>query len=62
MIELNLGLPQDGVLSLIGGISVALALGAGVNFGGEFVRAFQRVGLGASGRGARPAARRTRGY
>ncbi|GAA0364503.1 threonine/serine exporter family protein [Actinoallomurus spadix] len=62
MIELNLGLPQDGVLSLIGGISVALALGAGVNLGGEFVRAFQRVGLGVSGRGARPAARRTRGY
>jgi uncharacterized membrane protein YjjP (DUF1212 family) len=62
MIELNLGLPQAGVLSLIGGMSVALALGAGVNLGGEFIRAFQRVGLGMSGRGARPAARRTRGY
>ncbi|MFL6053890.1 MAG: threonine/serine exporter ThrE family protein [Actinoallomurus sp.] len=62
MIELNLGLPQAGVLSLIGGMSVALALGAGVNLGGEFIRAFQRVGLGVSGRGARPAARRTRGY
>jgi uncharacterized membrane protein YjjP (DUF1212 family) len=62
MIELNTGGPQVGVLSLIGAISVALALGAGVNLGGELVRAFQRIGLGGSGRGARPAARRTRGY
>lgn len=62
MIELNGGAPVQGVLTLIGGISVALALGAGVNLGGELVRAFQRVGLGGSGRGARPAARRTRGY
>jgi len=62
MIQLNGGAPSQGVLTLIGGISVALALGAGVNLGGEFVRAFQRVGVGGSGRGARPAARRTRGY
>jgi uncharacterized membrane protein YjjP (DUF1212 family) len=62
MIELNTGAPQVGVLSLIGAISVALALGAGVNLGGELVRAFQSVGMGGSGRGARPAARRTRGY
>lgn len=62
MTQLNSGAPSEGVLTLIGGISVALALGAGVNLGGEFVRAFQRVGLGGSGRGARPAARRTRGY
>ena len=62
MIELNGGAPFQGMLTMIGGISVALALGAGVNLGGEFVRAFQRVGLGGSGRGARPAARRTRGY
>jgi len=62
MIELNGGSPSQGVLTLIGGISVALALGGGVNLGGEFVRAFQHVGLGGSGRGARPAARRTRGY
>jgi uncharacterized membrane protein YjjP (DUF1212 family) len=62
MIQLNAGAPSQGVLTLIGGISVALALGAGVNLGGEFVRAFQRVGVGGSGRGARPAARRTRGY
>src|SRR3569833_1506375 len=62
MIELNGGEPSQGVLTLVGGVSVALALGAGVNLGGEFVRAFQRVGLGGSGRGARPAARRTRGY
>lgn len=62
MLELNTGAAQQGLLSLIGGISVALALGAGVNLGGEFVRAFQRVGISGSGRGARPAARRTRGY
>jgi uncharacterized membrane protein YjjP (DUF1212 family) len=62
MVELNTGDPQAGVLSLIGALSVALALGAGVNLGGELVRAFQRVGLSASGRWARPAARRTRGY
>jgi uncharacterized membrane protein YjjP (DUF1212 family) len=62
MIEINTGGPRTGVLSLITAISVALALGAGVNLGGEFVRAFQRVGLGGWGRGARPAARRTRGY
>lgn len=62
MIQLNGGAPSQGMLTLIGGISVALALGAGVNLGGEFVRAFQRVGVGGSGRGARPAARRSRGY
>lgn len=62
MIQLNGGAPSEGVLTLIGGVSLALALGAGVNLGGEFVRAFQRVGVGGSGRGARPAARRTRGY
>ncbi|MCP9949410.1 threonine/serine ThrE exporter family protein [Actinomadura madurae] len=62
MVELNTGSPQAGVLSLITAVSVALALGAGVNLGGELVRAFQRVGLSASGRWARPAARRTRGF
>ncbi|MDL4775093.1 MULTISPECIES: threonine/serine ThrE exporter family protein [Thermomonosporaceae] len=62
MVQLNTGQGQAGVLSLIGAISVALALGAGVNLGGELVRAFQRVGLSASGRWARPAARRTRGF
>ncbi|MFI0350592.1 threonine/serine exporter ThrE family protein [Actinomadura sp. 9N407] len=62
LVELNTGDPQEGMLSLIGALSVALALGAGVNLGGELVRAFQRVGFGGSGRWARPAARRTRGY
>ncbi|MGH3388848.1 MAG: threonine/serine ThrE exporter family protein [Actinomadura sp.] len=62
MVELNTGSPQTGLLSLIGALSVALALGAGVNLGGELVRAFQRVGLSASGRLDRPAARRTRGF
>ncbi len=62
VIELNTGAPQQGLLSLISGISAALALAAGVNLGGEFVRAFQRAGMTGSGSGARPAARRTRGY
>lgn len=62
MVELNTGSPDSGVLSLIGAVSVALALAAGVGLGGEFVRAFQSVGLSASGRWARPAARRTRGF
>ncbi|MBX6768656.1 MAG: threonine/serine exporter family protein, partial [Actinomadura rubrobrunea] len=62
MVELNTGAPQAGMLSLIGALSTALALGAGLNLGSELVRAFQRIGLGASGRWARPAARRTRGY
>ena len=62
MVELNTGSPQSGVLSLIGALSVALALGAGVNLGGELVRAFQHVGLTAGGRWTRPAARRTRGF
>ncbi|MGI5164054.1 threonine/serine ThrE exporter family protein [Spirillospora sp. CA-253888] len=62
MVELNTGSAQEGALSLVAALSVALALGAGVNLGGELVRAFQTVGLSASGRWARPAARRTRGY
>ncbi|MBA9001342.1 MULTISPECIES: threonine/serine ThrE exporter family protein [Thermomonospora] len=62
MVELNSGSPQSGLLSLIGALSVALALAAGVNLGGELVRAFRRFGLSASGRWARPAARRTRGF
>ncbi|SEG31621.1 Uncharacterized membrane protein YjjP, DUF1212 family [Thermomonospora echinospora] len=62
MVELNTGAPRHGLLSLIGALSVALALAAGVNLGGELVRAFRRIGLSASGRWARPAARRTRGY
>ncbi|WP_019631148.1 threonine/serine ThrE exporter family protein [Actinomadura atramentaria] len=62
MVELNTGDAAGGALSLVGALSVALALAAGVNLGGELVRAFQRVGMGVSGRGARPAARRTRGF
>ncbi|MBW8484858.1 threonine/serine exporter family protein [Actinomadura sp. PM05-2] len=63
MVELNTrDGAAEGALSLVSALSVALALGAGVNLGGELVRAFQRVGLSASGRWARPAARRTRGF
>ena len=62
MVELNTHSPEAGMLSLVGALSVALALGAGVNMGGELVRAFQRVGLGISSRRSRPAARRTRGF
>ncbi|GHC86621.1 membrane protein [Nocardiopsis terrae] len=50
-----------GLLSLAEAIMVALALGAGVNLGGELVRAFQRGGLAGAGMRSRPAARRTRG-
>ncbi|GAA1541433.1 threonine/serine exporter family protein [Actinomadura kijaniata] len=62
MVELNTGEAAAGALSLVAALSTALALGAGVNLGTELVRAFQRVGLSAGGRWARPAARRTRGY
>ncbi|MXQ66530.1 threonine/serine exporter family protein [Actinomadura rayongensis] len=62
MVELNSGDAATGALSLVGALSIALALAAGVNLGGELVRAFQHVGLSVSGRGARPAARRTRGF
>ncbi|GAA3729042.1 threonine/serine exporter family protein [Salinactinospora qingdaonensis] len=50
-----------GLLSLSEAVAVGLALGAGVNLGGELVRAFQRGGLAGAGRQTRPAARRTRG-
>ncbi|RFU42966.1 threonine/serine exporter family protein [Actinomadura logoneensis] len=62
MVELNTGSAQQGAQTLVAALSVALALGAGVNLGNELVRAFQSVGLSASGRWARPAARRTRGF
>ncbi|MEV4253037.1 threonine/serine exporter family protein [Spirillospora sp. NPDC049652] len=62
MVELNTGSAQQGAQTLVAALSVALALGAGVNLGSELVRAFQSVGLSASGRWARPAARRTRGF
>ncbi|MFG2003146.1 threonine/serine exporter ThrE family protein [Spirillospora sp. NPDC048911] len=62
MVEINTGSPENGMLSLVAALSVGLALGAGVQLGSELVRAFQRVGLSASGRWARPAARRTRGF
>ncbi|WP_223830533.1 threonine/serine exporter family protein [Nocardiopsis quinghaiensis] len=50
-----------GLLSLAEAVMVGLALGAGVNLGGELVRAFQRGGLAGAGMRSRPAARRTRG-
>lgn len=62
MVELNGESPHTGLLSLIGALSVGLALAAGVNLGSELVRAFRRFGLSASGRSGRPAARRTRGF
>src|SRR5690606_25348387 len=62
MVELNTGSPDSGVLSLIGAVSVALALGAGAGLGGESGRAFKGVGVSASRRWARPGARLRRGY
>ncbi|MBR8744120.1 threonine/serine exporter family protein [Nocardiopsis sp. MG754419] len=61
LIEITQGSPLEGMLSLAEAIVVALALGAGVNLGGELVRAFQRGGLAGAGMRSRPAARRTRG-
>ncbi|AFR05988.1 MULTISPECIES: threonine/serine exporter family protein [Nocardiopsis] len=61
LIEITQGTAVAGMLSLAEAIMVALALGAGVNLGGELVRAFQRGGLAGAGMRGRPAARRTRG-
>ncbi|PRX98577.1 threonine/serine ThrE exporter family protein [Allonocardiopsis opalescens] len=62
VIDLNLGAPSAGLLGLAQAVFVALALGAGVNFGGELIRAFYRGGWIGTGFARRPAARRTRGY
>ncbi|MFC4564647.1 threonine/serine exporter ThrE family protein [Nocardiopsis mangrovi] len=61
LLEITLGHPVDGLLSVAEAVAIGLALGAGVNLGGELVRAFQRGGLAGSGRRSRPAARRSRG-
>ncbi|MQA96098.1 MAG: threonine/serine exporter family protein [Streptosporangiales bacterium] len=62
LLEITQGDLDGGVLSLVQAISIALALGAGVNLGGELVRAFSRGGQPGAGPGRRPAARRTRGF
>jgi uncharacterized membrane protein YjjP (DUF1212 family) len=61
LIEITQGTTLTGLLSIAEAVTVALALGAGVNLGGELVRAFQRGGLAGAGMRSRPAARRTRG-
>ncbi|WP_046468192.1 threonine/serine exporter family protein [Allosalinactinospora lopnorensis] len=61
LLQITLGDVVTGLLSLSEAVAVGLALGAGVNLGGELVRAFQRGGLAGAGRRHRPAARRTRG-
>ncbi|MDA8371517.1 MAG: threonine/serine exporter family protein [Nocardiopsaceae bacterium] len=61
LLEMTLGQPVSGLLSLSEAVAVGLALGAGVNLGGELVRSFQRGGLAGAGRRGRPAARRSRG-
>src|SRR5690606_6291127 len=61
LLEVTLGHPANGLLTISEAVAVGLALGAGVNLGGELVRAFQRGGLAGAGRRHRPAARRTRG-
>ncbi|WP_017569680.1 threonine/serine exporter family protein, partial [Nocardiopsis halotolerans] len=61
LIELTQGEPVNGLLSLAEAVTVGLALGAGVNLGGELVRVFQHGGLAGAGMRSRPAARRTRG-
>ncbi|RCV52436.1 threonine/serine exporter family protein [Marinitenerispora sediminis] len=61
LLQISLGDPVAGLLSVSEAVAVGLALGAGANLGGELVRAFQRGGLAGAGRRSRPAARRTRG-
>ncbi|WP_233515702.1 threonine/serine exporter ThrE family protein [Nocardiopsis sp. L17-MgMaSL7] len=61
LIEITQGTAVSGLLSIAEAVMVGLALGAGVNLGGELVRAFQRGGLAGAGMRGRPAARRTRG-
>jgi len=61
LLEITLSQPVQGLLSLSEAVAVGLGLGAGVSFGGELVRAFQRGGLAGAGRRGRPAARRSRG-
>src|SRR5699024_9293334 len=61
LIEITQGTAVSGLLSLVEAVTVGLALGAGVNLGGELMRAFQRGGLAGAGMRSRPAARRTRG-
>ena len=61
LVQMSTGEPLTGVASLGEAVAVGLALGAGVNLGGELVRAFSRGGLVGAGRRGRQAARRTRG-
>ncbi|MEV2278592.1 threonine/serine exporter family protein [Nocardiopsis sp. NPDC049922] len=61
LIQITQGTVVSGLLSLVEAVMVGLALGAGVNLGGELVRAFQHGGLAGAGMRGRPAARRTRG-
>ncbi|GLU48864.1 threonine/serine ThrE exporter family protein [Nocardiopsis ansamitocini] len=61
LLQISMGDPVSGMVSICEAVAVGMALGAGVNFGGELVRAFQRGGLAGAGRRGRQAARRTRG-
>ncbi|MCY9783196.1 threonine/serine exporter family protein [Nocardiopsis sp. EMB25] len=61
LIQITQGTVVSGLLSIVEAVMVGLALGAGVNLGGELVRAFQHGGLAGAGMRGRPAARRTRG-
>ncbi|TDQ45762.1 threonine/serine exporter family protein [Actinorugispora endophytica] len=61
LLQMSTGDPLVGMASLGEAVAVGLALGAGVNLGGELVRSFSRGGLAGSGRHGRQAARRTRG-
>lgn len=61
LLEITQGASLSGLLSLAEAVTVGLALGAGVNLGGELMRIFQYGGLAGAGMRNRPAARRTRG-
>ncbi|MGH3648776.1 MAG: threonine/serine ThrE exporter family protein [Micromonosporaceae bacterium] len=62
LVELNLGDVNQGLLNLSQAIAVALALGVGINLGGELVRSLRGNGTVGTSPRNRPAARRTRGY
>lgn len=57
MLEMSVGELSTGALHLVGALSIALGIGAGVILGAEILRAFETRTLR-----IRPASRRTRGY
>ncbi len=61
LVEINQGQINEGLLNLSQAMAVALALGVGINVGGELVRTLRSNGMIRLSPSHRPAARRTRG-